>query len=104
MMTESAIVYTQASSSAGAAEELSAKVSAALSGQPPDALIVFASPRYDSSELLTKLMASVRPGVLVGASSAGEFVREIGTGLSADRGRAAQAVVASFKGLSTEAY
>lgn len=124
-MTESAIVYTQASSSAGAAEELSAKVSAALSGQPPDALIVFASPRYDSSELLTKLMASVRPGVLVGASSAGEFAGQergdgacvmalrsetikfaagIGRGLSADRGRAAQAVVASFKGLSTEAY
>lgn len=124
-MTESAIVYTEAPDCEGAAAELSEKVSAALSRQQPDALIVFASPRYDPSELLSKLMASLRPGVLVGASSAGEFAGQvrgdgacvmalrsetikfaagIGRGLSADRAAAARAVATSFKGLSTDDY
>ncbi len=122
-MTESAIVYTDAPHTAEAAEQLCTKVTAAFSGEPPDAVIVFSSPRYDSSEVLTTLMTKLRPGVLVGASSAGEFAGQergngacvmalrsksikfaagIGRGLSVDRGIAARSVVASFKGVSTD--
>ena len=124
-MTESAIVYTDAPHSAEAGEQLCAKVTAAFSGAPPDAVILFSSPRYDAKEVLTKLMTTLRPGVLVGASSAGEFAGQergdgacvmalrsdtikfgagIGRGLSADRGAAARSLVASFTGLSNDEY
>src|SRR5688572_23488987 len=59
-MTESAIVYTDALETARAADELATKVSAALSGQSPHALITFASPRYDAPELLTALTHALK--------------------------------------------
>jgi hypothetical protein len=124
-MTESAIVYTDAPEAARAADELAAKVSASLSGKAPHALITFASPRYDAGMLLGALMRDLKPGVLVGASSAGEFAgRDRGDGaclmalrsetlkfaagmgksLSVDRGAAARAITASFQGLANDQY
>src|ERR1700682_2082939 len=83
-MTESAVVYTSENDSAAAARQLCQKTKAALPGAPPDAMIVFASPRYDPAVLLRDLHETCRPGVLVGASSAGEFTSELrGEGLPA---------------------
>jgi len=120
-MTESAIVYTEREDSVDAAKELSRKLADALPGEPPDALIVFASPRYDHAPLLSTITARCRPGVLVGGSSAGGFTNSalgeglacalalrssslkfaggIGRRLSSDRGAAAGSMVSSFKGL-----
>lgn len=120
-----AIVYTKATDSTVASKELAEQVSSKFSGEAPDALIVFASPRYDHSVLLAALDASLRPRCLVGASSAGEFTSRaqgdgacamalrstdmrfaggIGRGLSADRGGAARAVASSFTGLTSDEY
>jgi hypothetical protein len=124
-MTDSAIVYTQAEDEIVAADELAKQVSKAFDNAAPDALIFFASPRYDHSALLAALAASLRPHALVGASSAGEFTSQargdgacvmalrsstmkfssgIGRALSTDRGAAARSVTKSFKGLSSDAY
>lgn len=124
-MTQSAIVYTQAIDARVAAEELAKQISTTFAGEPPHALIVFASPRYDHPALLKGLVASLRPGALVGASSAGEFTSQargdgacamalrsdsmkftaaIGPGLSADRGIAARTVATSFRGLTSNEY
>ena len=124
-MTQSAIVYTSAENSTQAAEELCRQVQHSFKGEPPDALILFASSRYDPPALLRAVAATLRPHVFVGASSAGEFTGQargdgacamalrssemkfasgIGTGLSADRAAAARAVAASFNGLATDEY
>jgi hypothetical protein len=48
-----------------------------MPGDPPDAVIVFASPRYAHEEMLSEVQASCRPAQLIGASSAGEFTRDV---------------------------
>ncbi len=124
-MTETAVVYTSAPDSEEAARELCQGVSATMKGEP-DVLILFASPRYDHGALLRSLTATCRPKLLVGASSAGEFTREvqgeglacalairsenmtfaagIGRGLGEDRARAAQQIAASFRGVAGSGY
>jgi hypothetical protein len=74
---KSAVAYTNNPDSTEAGKELCAKLTAALQGVRPDALIVFASPRYDQEELLRALDAGCRPDALVGASSAGEFTHDV---------------------------
>ncbi|HZU88436.1 MAG TPA: FIST N-terminal domain-containing protein, partial [Stellaceae bacterium] len=117
---QSAVVHTDKADSAAAGRELGERIAAAFAGGPPDAVVVFASPRYRPAELLGELQASCRPDVLVGASSAGEFTRTVrgegmacalalrgrdmafaaglGTGLRRDPARAAGAIVAGFRG------
>jgi hypothetical protein len=119
-LAESAVAYTSEQDGAAAGRELSRKLKEAMPGPPPDALIVFASPRYDQSVLLRSLHDACRPGVLVGAFSAGEltsdhrgeglacalalrsteikFAAGVGRGLGADRGAAARSIVSSFQG------
>lgn len=125
-MTESAVVYTSENDSAAAARQLCQKTKAAMPGAPPDAMIVFASPRYDPAVLLRGLHETCRPGVLVGASSAGEFTTElrgeglacalalrskdlkfaagVGRQLRTDRAEVAREVVSSFRGLRSETH
>jgi small ligand-binding sensory domain FIST len=79
-MTDSAIVYTQAEDDTVAADELAKQVSAAFAGQAPDALILFASPRYDHPVLLKALAASLGPHALVGASSVSSQAKHGATG------------------------
>ena len=122
-MTESAVVYTNANDSETAAAELSRKIADALPGGPPDALIVFASARYQHGPFLRGLQDGCSPKVLVGASSAGEFTSEqrgqglacalalrsteirfsagVGRGLSQDRVAVASQIVSSFQGLGS---
>lgn len=72
-MTHSAIVHTQLAHSAEAGTDLGSRIRAAFRGERPDAVILFASPRYEHAKLLRALDAACAPRALVGASSAGEF-------------------------------
>ena len=125
-MTDSAVVYTSEKDSKAAARELSGKASAALQGEPPDVMILFASPRYDHPLLLRSLQEQINPRLLVGASSAGEFTTDqrgeglacalalrsddiqfaagIGRSLSRDRASAARQIVSTFRGLRSDKH
>lgn len=123
-MTESAVVYTSENDSTTAARDLSEKMRAAMPGAPPDALILFASPRYDQPLLLRAVQDACKPALLIGASSAGEFTSDhrgeglacalalrsseirfsagVGRGLGRDRAGAAREIVSSFKGVAAQ--
>ena len=125
-MTDAVTVHTDLLDSAAAGEALGSQIAAAFSDQRPDALIVFASSRYDFGKLLRTLEARSSPKVMVGCSSAGEFTSNaqgegmacavalrspdmrfsagIGRRMSHDRARAASDLVSSFNGLRTYDY
>jgi hypothetical protein len=60
-----------------AAHDLASKVSTALGGQRPDALIVFASPDHDHERMLATLARDTGTETIVGCSSAGEFTNTV---------------------------
>lgn len=125
-MTESTIVFTKETNSAIAGQELGTRLRDGLSGQEPDAVILFASSQHDYIPLLKAIQETSRPGVLVGCSSAGEFVTGhqgegsasavgirsdvmrftagLGQNLRADRAAAATQIASSFQGLNTHEY
>lgn len=118
-MTKTAAVYTDKHNSEEAGRDLGAQVREIL-GDPPDALILFASSRFDHKALLTAVDQQCHPRLLVGSSSAGEFTGQrrgegtacalalrsdemrlaagLGRGVSHDRTRAASDAVAAFRG------
>ena len=119
-MTTTAAAHTSLEDCAAAAEDLAAQINAVFPA-PPDAMIVFASARFDYEALLRVLADRCRPGVLVGSSSAGEFTHAaqgagtvsvlalrsdslefsagLGRGVSGDSRSAARELVSSFKGM-----
>ena len=125
-MTQTAAVFTVEPEAAAAGQDLGRQIREAFRDQSPDAVIVFVSARYDYASLLHALAETCQPKVLVGSSSAGEFTHEqhaegsacalavrspemkfaagLGTQISKDRGRAAQQVVATFRGLRDHEY
>ena len=125
-MTKAAVAQTSLSSSQDAANDLGAQIVSQLAGEPPDALILFASSKYEYSRLLEGLQLACRPKILVGCSSAGEFTSEaqaegsacavalqsaemqfaagIGRQLRASRAGAAKQVLSSFQGLVNHDY
>jgi hypothetical protein len=125
-MTKTAAVYTLADDSNVAGQELGQQILKTLDGHKPDAVIVFASARFDHATLLRSLAETCQPGVMVGSSSAGEFTggnrgegsacalaisspimrfaASVGTGVSQDRAQAASQVVAGFKGLNAPEF
>jgi hypothetical protein len=125
-MTESTVVFTKETNSAVAGKDLGRRLREGLSDQAPDAVILFASSQHDYVPLLQALQESSRPGVLVGCSSAGEFVSGdrgegsasavgirsnvmrftagLGRNLRADRHAAAAEIASSFQGLNTHHY
>lgn len=125
-MTETAIVYSSAEDAAEAARDICAQLEKSFGGQPADVVILFASPRYDHGVLLGVLDEIGKPKLVVGASSAGEFTSEtrgeglvcalairseamlfsagVGRGLSKDRTRAANEMVAGFRAASSQAF
>lgn len=125
-MTKTAAVFTTAEDSSLAGQELGQQIRQQLGDARPDAVVVFASARFDHAALLHALSETCQPGVLVGSSSAGEFTGNdraegsacalaiqsstmrfaagVGTGVSKDRGAAAQAVVSMFKGMQNTDY
>jgi len=125
-MNESAVVFTNAREPREAAKEIADGIARSLPGNPPDALILFASPTYDQPALLRAVNELCRPKLLVGASSAGEFTREkqgtglacalalrsseiefsaaVGRKLSEDTGAAAREMSKAFKGLTESRF
>jgi hypothetical protein len=123
---DSAVVYTNQPESSDAGRELSERILAGLGGASPHAVIVFAAPSYDAEALLRALESGCRPGVLVGASSAGEFTQEargegmacalalhapdmrfaagLGTAISRDPATAARRIAESFRGTTDGRY
>ncbi|MFG0328999.1 MAG: FIST signal transduction protein [Phycisphaerales bacterium] len=119
-MTDIAVAQSSLPQSHAAGLALSEEIRGALNGEPPDALILFASPEYDYKALIDAIHDSCAPRALVGCSSAGEFkgaqilersacaiaIRSdemmfsagIGQGLSDNRASVAQALVDSFDG------
>lgn len=125
-MTHTAAVYTDLVDSADAGRHLGAQVRDALGDEAPDALIVFASSRFDHPALLTAISNTCHPTLMVGSSSAGEFTGQrrgegtacalalrskdiqasaaIGRGVSTDRTQAARDLVAGFRGLGDREF
>ena len=125
-MTDSTVVFTKESESTAAGQELGTRLREGLGGKAPDAVILFASSQHDYVRLLEAIHASCNPGVLVGCSSAGEFVSGargegsastvgirsdvmkftagIGRNLRADRHAAAEEIASSFQGLTMHQY
>lgn len=119
-MTEIVAVHTDRLDPADAATHLAQQINGALSG-PPNAILLFVSSRFDYAVLLGTLNAQCRPGVLVGASSAGEFTDAhsgvgtasalafrsedlvvsagLGRGISVDSRAAARTIVDGFQGM-----
>ena len=54
-MTESAVVYTNAPDAQAAGRQLCERMHAELPGGPADVMVLFASPSYDQSALLTHI-------------------------------------------------
>jgi hypothetical protein len=125
-MTKSIVVQTQIEGSDEAGTTLGEQIAAAL-GEKPDAVILFAPPRYDYSVLVRSLNAACQPKVLVGGSSVGGFTQAgylqpeaacavalrsdelrfragIGRRLGADPARAANEMVGSFEGITDYTY
>jgi hypothetical protein len=124
-MNQMAVVYAKHPDAENAADDLSAQIVKVLGDEPADAIILFASPRYDHAALLRRLNDRCKPKLLVGASSAGEFTSEargeglacalairsdemtfsagVGRELSKDRASAAREIVSSFRGLGAHA-
>jgi hypothetical protein len=125
-MTRAAVVHTVETESVAAGADLGARINAELGGERPDALIVFASSRFDYTELLQALNARCQPATMVGCSSAGEFVSAApnegsacaialrsdtlrfasgsAVGLREQPEEAARALVASFHGMATNDF
>lgn len=125
-MTDAAVAQTDAADSTAAGRDLGDQVATAFGGGPPDALIVFASARYNYQALLQALNAVCHPALLVGCSSAGEFsgtTPQVGSasaialrsstirfaaglaqGVQADQGLAAHHLVAAYQGMHRQDY
>ncbi len=125
-MTKSSVAFTSETDSAKAGAEIGKKVIADLGGEAPDAMIVFASSIHDYGKLLRAIQDACQARVMVGCSSAGEFISNaqgvgsvsavalrseemqfvpaLGKGLSADRGAAARQIASSFRGLRSPKY
>ena len=121
LMTRSSVAYSSNEDSAAAGRELGESVCAGFDGESPDALIVFASSSYDYTTLLTALKEACSPGILVGCSSAGEFISHqhgtqsasaiglrsdeiefsagIGRGVSRDRDAVVAEMISDFHGI-----
>ena len=125
-MTQTAVVYTDIVNSAEAGIFIGEEITRKIGSEPPDVLIVFASSKYDYVQMLKAVNETCRPKIIVGCSSAGEFINHaqgensisavairssemqftagIGTGLREDREKAAREVVKSFKGMASHKY
>ena len=125
-MSQTTIAYTNCADSEAAGADLGAQIAASMKGEAPDAVIVFASARYDHAQLLRAVQAACKPGCLMGATSAGEFTTTaqgngkacalairapdmrfsvgVGRNLGADRATAATQLVSSFQGLTMHSF
>lgn len=119
-MTDTAVVWTSVDDSAAAGRELGEKIRAQIGQAPPDAVILFVSPKYDARSLLQGLHTTCTAKLVMGCSSAGEFTNQsqgvgqasavairstemhfacgMGRGLQSDRKIVANEIVSKFHG------
>ena len=117
--TRSVVVYTAMEESSEAGISLGNQIAAQLGGEPPDAVILFVSPKYDTAALVACVVNRCSAKIIVGCSSAGEFTNDthgdgkacaiairssslqfavgIGRGISSDRRKAAAEMVRDFR-------
>ncbi|MBA2270066.1 MAG: FIST C-terminal domain-containing protein [Chthoniobacterales bacterium] len=117
--TQSVVVYTATEDSREAGLSLGDQIAAQLEGTPPDAVILFVSPKYDAAELVACVVDRCGAKIIIGCSSAGEFTSDthgdgracaiairssslqfavgIGRGISSDRRKAAEDMVRGFR-------
>jgi hypothetical protein len=122
-LTESSVVWTGVEDSGAAGKHLGCQIRDQLSGNPPDAVILFVSPKYDPAKLIAALKEACAPKVMIGCTSAGEFTSDsqgvgqasavairssemqfacvMGRGLRQDRAAVAREIVASFDGVGS---
>lgn len=125
-MAQYAVAQTDAVESRMAGISLGEQLLEGFGRAAPEAVVVFASARYDYAVLLTALQDTCGPGVLLGASSAGEFTSDIpqehcacalglrapemrfavglGRGIARDPRAAADAAVQSFQGVDSQEH
>lgn len=123
-MTQSVKAYTTEEDSRAAGTELGRSLREGLNGKSPDAIVVFASAKHRYGDLLRALADAAGTEVIVGASSAGEFIDGrrgeghvsalalrsekmrfavgLGRDLASSPAEAAKSVVSSFAGLQGE--
>lgn len=124
-MTQMVAVHTSRQETIAAAEDLAAQINSQFA-EPVDAIIAFASARFDYEVLLRVLTERCTPGVLVGSSSAGEFTHAaqgagtasalavrsdslvfsggLGRNVAQDSRGAARELVSNFKGMQGQRY
>ncbi|MDQ6764930.1 MAG: FIST C-terminal domain-containing protein [Verrucomicrobiota bacterium] len=117
--TRSVVVDTSTADSREAGVSLGEQIAAQLEGRPPDAVILFVSPKYDAATLVEALVERSAAKIIIGCSSAGEFTSDthgdgkacavaicssslqfavgIGRGISSDRRKAAEDMVRDFR-------
>ena len=117
--TDSVVVDTDLDDSAQAGAALGGQISQQFTGAPPDAVILFVSPKYDAALLVANVVEQCDAKIIIGCSSAGEFTNEtngdgkacaialrssslqfavgIGRGISSDRRKAAEEMVRGFR-------
>ncbi|MBA2242149.1 MAG: FIST C-terminal domain-containing protein [Chthoniobacterales bacterium] len=117
--THSVVVYTATGDSREAGLSLGSQIITELGGTPPDAVILFVSPKYDAAELVACMVDRCSAKMIIGCSSAGEFTNNthgdgkacavairssslqfavgIGRGISSDRRKAAEDMVRDFR-------
>ena len=117
--TQSVVVYSAADDSGEAGISLGDQIAAQLGGTPPDAVILFVSPKYDAAALVACVVERCNAEIIIGCSSAGEFTSDthgdgracaiairssslqfavgIGRGISSDRRKAAEDMVRDFR-------
>ena len=117
--TQSVVVYTTTEDSREAGLSLGDQIAAQLEGTPPDAVILFVSPKYDAAELVACVVDRCSAKIIIGCSSAGEFTSDthgdgracaiairssslqfavgIGRGISTNRRKAAEDMVRGFR-------
>lgn len=125
-MNQTVATYTDRTDGADAGRHLGEQVNQHFGGAPPDAVIVFASSRFDFEAFLEALSAACKPRLLVGSSSAGEFTGDhrgegtacalairsrdlqisagLGLQVGGDRAKAARDLLSSFRGLDSYEY
>lgn len=124
--TTSAVVYTDISDSRKAGESLGKDIRTTFKNIAPDVVIVFASSQYNHTQLLQAIKQSCDSKILIGCSSAGEFIAKhkgegacsaialrsediefhvgIGRNINKNPEHAAKEVITSFTGLSDQKY
>ncbi|MBA3936591.1 MAG: FIST C-terminal domain-containing protein [Planctomycetes bacterium] len=125
-MKKTSTVHTSLPDSRAAGEQLGRGLIESFGGEAPSAVVVFASSKHHHKKLLQAIQDTCQPKAMIGSSSAGEFTQTsfeegtacaigfrsddmrfspgIGRNLRHDRTAAAQAIVNSFQGMSSQAY